>query len=455
MKNKNIVISIISFFFLLAFAQAPSDKEVVERLTKASLVNNQAYETLRYLCKNIGPRLSGSAGERAAITYMEAQMRNYYGFDTVYLQPVMVPHWERGLPEEAAIIEGKKRIAVSVVALGNSAASPKGGINAPIIQCNSLAELTAKAHEVKGKIVFFNRPMNEEHFHTFEAYGNAVDQRSRGPALASKYGAVGVVVRSMSLRIDEHPHTGNTHFGDEQPIPAVAIATKHADFLNKRLTEGEDVFFYMKTNCIKHTDKPSFNVIGEMFGYQHPERIIVVGGHLDAWDNGEGAHDDGAGCVQSMQVVNLFRILKIRPKNTIRVVLFANEENGLRGAIAYSEKVISKQEPHIAAIESDAGGFTPRWFSVDATDDKVADLQFFVPALKQTGIGWIERGGSGADIGPLKPTGALLIGFRPDSQRYFDLHHASTDVFEQIHPRELALGASAMAGLVYLIDKYY
>src|SRR5690606_8406076 len=241
---------------------------------------------------------------------------------------------------------------------------------------------------------------------------------------------------------------------EAQRIPSAAISTRHADLLSGMLKLDKNITFYFKQNCKQMPDVLSYNVIGEITGSQFPDEYILVGGHLDSWDLGDGAHDDGAGCVQSMEVLRLLKITGIKPKRSIRVVLFMNEENGLRGGKKYAEEARQKNEKHIFALESDAGGFTPRGFSFDCGDAAFAKILDWTPLFKPYLIHYFEKGGSGADIGPLKDSGIVLAGLRPDSQRYFDHHHASTDTFDAVNKRELELGAATMTALVYLFDKY-
>jgi hypothetical protein len=300
--------------------------------------------------------------------------------------------------------------------------------------------------------------MDPTKIRTFEAYGGCVDQRVDGASRAAKYGAIGVLVRSVNLRIDDFPHTGTLHYDSAYAlIPAAAISTIAAEKLSKTLQDNPKTLVSMKLFCQTLPDVPSFNVIGEIRGTERPETYIIVGGHLDSWDVGEGAHDDGAGVVQSMDVLRILLQTGYRPRHTVRCVLFMNEENGLRGGKVYAAEAIRKGEEHLCAIETDAGGFTPRGFTFDGDPsvfskfyEKVVTFQtLFDPyGLK------LSKGGSGADIGPLKGTKALLSGYAPDSQRYFDFHHTADDTFDKVHKRELELGAGSMAALIYLIDKY-
>jgi len=311
--------------------------------------------------------------------------------------------------------------------------------------------------KIQGKIVFYNRPMEPTLINTFSAYGGCVDQRYSGAEAAAKFGAVGVIVRSMNLRLDDFPHTGAMSYGDlplDQRIPAAAISTKGADLLSATLSLNKQTQFYFKQNSRNFPDVKSYNVIGEIKGSLYPDEIMVVGGHLDSWDLGDGSHDDGAGVVQSMDVLSLLKQVGYRPKRTIRVVLFMNEENGLRGGNEYARVALAEGEEHVFALESDSGGFTPRGFSFDTDKETFEQIKswstYFYPYLSDR----FELGGSGADIGPLKPQGLILAGLKPDSQRYFDHHHSDNDRFEHVNKRELELGAAAMTALIYLMDNY-
>lgn len=448
---KNRLSLLLLFLPFLGFAQQ-NDSLNISNIYKASLTKSDCYENLRYLCKNIGPRLSGSDNADKAVKYFEEKMKSY-GFDRVYLQELKVPVWRRLDQAKAEITTTKTN--VNICALGGSVATPSKGIKAEVIEVKNFEELDQLGEKnIKGKIVFFNRPMEPTHIETFHAYGGAVNQRGSGASKAAKYGAIACIVRSMNLRVDEFPHTGAMRYDSKFPrIPAAAIATRDADMLSATIKKQSTQLF-IKFNCDTLPDKVSYNVIGEIKGSTYPEQIITVGGHLDSWDLGEGAHDDGAGCVQSLEVLHLFQTLGIRPKHTLRAVMFMNEENGLRGGLKYAEEAKRLNEKHLAAIETDAGGFTPRGFDIDASASVVSKIKSWEYLLKPYGLHEIDKGGSGADIGPLKAPNVSLIGYRPDSQRYFDVHHASTDVFEAINKRELELGAASIAALVYLIDQY-
>ena len=347
---------------------------------------------------------------------------------------------------------------VPITALGGSVATPSVGLKAEVVEVQNFEELAVLGREnIDGKIVFFNRPMQADLISTFSAYGGCVNQRYDGARQASQYGAIGVIVRSMSLRLDDYPHTGAMSYGDQpvsQRIPAAAISTNAAEKLSNLLKIAPKLKFLFRQQCKQYDDVLSYNVIGEITGSTYPDEIILVGGHLDSWDIGDGAHDDGAGCVQSMEVLRLFKELDYKPQRTIRVVLFMNEENGLRGGRKYAEMAALKGETHIFALESDAGGFTPRGFNFDLPDYEFKQVQSWEPLFKPYLIHYFEKGGSGADIGPLKTKTNVLAGLRPDSQRYFDHHHAATDTFDAVNKRELELGAATLTSLIYLYDTY-
>ncbi len=453
---KKYLILFLLFSCGLISAQT-EDEAQLKKIYSRALTNSKCYFWLEHLSNKIGSRLSGSEGAEKAVQYTKSQLETL-GLDKVYLQEVMVPKWVRGEKETAHIKVGGKKISFPICALGASVATPKNGIEAPVIEIKKIEELKALGEEkIKGKIVFFNRPMDPEFISTFKAYGSCVDQRSSGAYEAGKLGALGVIVRSMNLRLDDFPHTGITGYGDtpiEKRIPAAAISTNGAEILSQKLKENPNLKFYFKQSCKAYDDVLSYNVVGEITGSEHPDRIMVVGGHLDSWDLGDGSHDDGAGCVQSMEALKIFKEIGYKPKNTIRVVLFMNEENGVRGGLKYEELSNKNKENHIFALESDSGGFTPRGFSITADDANFNKILSWKPLFEPYLIHQFVKGGSGVDIGPLKSEKIVKAGLVPDSQRYFDYHHAENDTFDAVNKRELELGAATMCSLLYLIDKY-
>jgi len=447
-------------FFQLAitnwlFAQDKNTDEI-KRIASEVMTNSGAYENLRYLTKKIGPRLSGSANAQKAVE-ATARMMKEAGADTVYLQPCMVPHWVRGAKETGFIqVANGTKYPLNLTALGNSVGTDAAGIRSKVIEVRSMEELHLLGEKgVKGNIVFFNIPMNPAYIKTFRAYSESGIGRRSGPSQAAKYGAIGVMVRSLASNVDEYPHTGATAYNDSFPkIPAVAISTKDAEWLSSQLKNRIALNAYFKTNCRMLPDVLSYNVVGEIRGTEYPKEIITVGGHLDSWDICEGAHDDGAGCVQSIEVLRAFKKLGIQPKRTVRAVMFMNEENGLRGGLAYFKAAKDNNEQHIFALESDAGGFTPRGFGFDVSDETMNKLLQWKPLFFEYGIYDFAKGGGGADISPLKQLGTALAGLSPDSQRYFDVHHAASDTFESVSKRELDLGALNMAALIWLVSEY-
>jgi carboxypeptidase Q len=452
---KRIFVLPVFLISLLTNAQK-QDSLTIRKIYDEALEKGQSYQWLRQLTTQIGPRLSGSEGAKKAVIWGKVEMEAL-GLDRVFLQDVMVPHWVRGAKEQAYILNGKQKTDISVVALGGSVATPKNGIVAEIIEVKNFQELRDLGKErCAGKIIFFNRPMDAKKINTFEAYGGAGDQRRNGATEAAKVGAVGVIVRSLSNTLNDYPHTGTMVYGTGVPlIPAAAISTNAAETLSKMLKENVGLKFYFKQNCETLPDVPSHNVVGEIRGSEKPDEIIVVGGHLDSWDLAQGAHDDGSGCVQSMEVLRLMKALGIKPKRTIRAVLFMNEENGLKGGIKYADLSKENKENTIFAVESDNGGFTPRGFGVQgATPQTLTKIKNYQSLLAPYGLAEIDKGSGGADIGPLAMGGTVLIGFKPDSQRYFEYHHATNDRFEAVNQRELELGAASMAALIYLLDKY-
>lgn len=431
-----------------------SHAELVRRLSDAALNDGRAYAMLAELTSQIGPRLSGSPGAERAVEWGRRTM-TAQGLDNVRLQPVWVPHWVRGDVERAAIIDPPSGTPAKlhICALGGSVATPKGGIEAEIVEVQSIEEAEELGEKGRGKIIFFNRPMNRKLLSTFDAYGDAVDQRVDGPDAGAKVGALAVLVRSMTTSIDTFPHTGMLRYSNGvERIPAAALSTADADRLSEMLRRGP-VRVGLELTCATLPDVESANVLGEIRGSEFPNEVVVIGGHLDSWDIGEGAHDDGAGCVQAIEALRLLKSLGIKPKRTIRAVLYMNEENGLRGGNAYADSLQPGSERHIAAIESDRGGFAPRGFSVDGTDEQVTRLARWSPLFAELGAGGFVKGYGGADVAPLKKEGALPIGLIVESHRYFDYHHSAKDTFEKVNERELELGAVSMALLAYLISE--
>jgi len=443
------------------------DSTLIKRISDEILTNGKAYENLHHLTKKIGARLAGSQGmvksEQWGLKVMQES-----GADKAWMQECMVPHWVRGgkdsartsfIPSATKMIGGNSSIKVNfnldVIALGNSVGTGGKNLTAEMIVINSFDELEKSKDEIKDKIVFYNYKFNPTYVNTFLSYRDAGQYRGQGPSRAAKYGAKGVIVRSMSHAADNNPHTGATRYDSAyEKIPAVAIGLRDADMIAEAATT-QKLSVSLKTNGYFLPDTIGHNIIGELRGSEFPGEIITVGGHLDSWDNCEGAHDDGAGVVQTMEILRAFKAVGYKPKRTIRFVLFANEENGLRGGNKYADEAKAKNEKHIFAMESDAGGFTPRGLGFSGSEEQFQKFLSWKELIAPYGCNEFVKGGGGADIGPLNrafktPTASL----NPDTQRYFDIHHARSDVFEAVNKRELELGAINMAALIYLVDKY-
>ncbi len=424
---------------------------VANRVISEGLLHCSAWPYLADLTGNIGPRLSGSPHAAQAVEWGRKMMERL-GFQNVHLESVMVPHWVRGKVEEASVLRSSgKTVPLKICALGGSIATPKRGITAEVVEVKSFAELRALRGGAKGKIVFFNRPMDRTKFYTFEAYGGAVDQRGEGAVEAARAGGVAALVRSMSTRIDDVPHTGAMGYNDSIPkVPTAAVSTRGAELLDSLLAVDPRLKVRFRQECETLPDVESANVVGELTGTEKPEEVIVVGGHLDSWDKGRGAHDDGAGCVQTLEALRLLKTLGFQPKRTIRAVFFMNEENGLRGGRAYAAKD-RPGEKQIAAIESDAGGFTPRGFGISTDSVTFEKIARWAYLLTRIDADRFRRGGGGADISPLGTAHVPMIGLNVDSQRYFDYHHSDSDTVDKVNERELELGATAMAVLAYVL----
>ena len=439
------------------------DSLLVRSIFDEVLAHGQAHEQLRVLCKDIGHRLSGSPQADAAMRWGMDRLKAY-GADSVYVMPVEVPSWTRGSMAEAkAVFPDGESHGLRVTALGGSIPTAEDDwIEGELLVVRSLDALDTL--DAKGKIVLFNRPMDPLLINTGAAYGGAYDQRGRGAIAAAKAGAIGVLVRSLTHALDTMPHTGAMAYEEGvRRIPAAAISTVDASALARsvKVAEGSEreVRVRLRMNCRDLGHVIQGNVIGEWTGNSRPDNIITLGGHLDSWDIGEGAHDDGAGIAHTLEALRALKAIGFQPKHTLRFVLFINEENGNRGGKAYAKQAALDHQhglQHVAAMESDAGGFVPRGVRMDASDDQVALVRGWGELLEPYNLHYFGRGGAGVDIGPLKELTPrpLLVGLVPDGQRYFDLHHSSQDVWENVHKRELELGAATCASIVALLDRH-
>lgn len=453
---KQLLILAASIPMLLS-AQSNADSAYIKKISDEIMRNGKAHDLLRELTKGIGGRLAGSEQYNKAVAWGEASLKKL-GADKVFLQACMMPNWKRGGKDLASVVDqnGKKtNRALDVLALGNSIGTGGKPLVAEVVAVQDFDEMEAKKDQLKGKIVYFNNKFNPTNIQTFKSYGEAGQYRRSGPSRAAKYGAVGVMIRSLTEATDNNPHTGTTGYDEAYPkIPAIALGNYDADYIWET-TRKNTIKVSMTTNGSFGPDVEGHSVVAELTGTEFPNEYITVGGHLDSWDVNEGAHDDGAGIVQTIEIMRALKVLGYQPKRTLRFVLFANEENGMRGGNKYAEEAKKNNEKHVFALESDAGGFTPRGFGFTASAEQLAKIQQWLPLLKPYGTDFLQAGGGGADIGPLNKTfGTPIAGLMPDSQRYFDIHHARSDVFENVNKRELNLGAVNMAALIYLVDKY-
>ncbi|MEO6833850.1 MAG: M20/M25/M40 family metallo-hydrolase [Chitinophagaceae bacterium] len=444
----------LSALLLPSFAFAQQDSTVLAKLRTDILMHNDCYENLRVLTQTIGHRLSGSPQAEKAVQWGLKAMKTA-GADTAFLQPVYVPHWVRGNESLKVKMPGSKGFqSMKMLSLGNSIGNGKV-VEAPIVMVNDMKEFDALTpQQVAGKIVFFNYRFRQDLVSTFQGYSDAIKYRILPPTIVAKKGGAGVIIRSLSTGLDDVPHTGTTRIVDSiRKIPTAAIGNMSADLLEKECKKGT-VTAQLLTSGQMLPPVLSYNVIGEIRGSEYPNEYVVVGGHLDSWDVGEGAEDDGAGVVQSIEVIRAFKDLGIRPKRSVRAVLFMNEENGSKGGKAYADSAAARHEKHILAIESDAGGYSPRGIGLEMTPEKKEIIRAWTPLFKPLNADDFSGSDGGEDINPLGKLGTALAGLNPDPQRYFEYHHTEKDVFSVVNHRELKLGAAVMASLVYLVSEH-
>jgi hypothetical protein len=453
MKLRFLTLLVLPIFLQ---AQTESDSLFIKRMSDEIMTNGKAYDLLFELTKKIGGRLAGSPQQQNAIIWGKKNLESL-GADKVFLQPCKTPNWKRGGNDFVAIVgvNGEAKLQpLAALALGNSMGS-NGLIEAEILAVANFDELERRKEEVKGKIVYYHSVFDPTKIQTFKAYGESGAYRRSGASRAAKYGALAVLIHSLSTAPDNAPHTGSMTYDEAYPkIPAVALGPTDAQQLYNLAKKGK-IKVQVQTYGFFLPDADENNVVAEIKGSEFPNEYITLGGHLDSWDVNEGAHDDGAGIVQTMEVLRVMKAVNYKPKRTIRFVLFANEENGVRGGNEYANQAKINKENHIFVLESDEGGFTPRSIGITAPPSQFAKFQAWTPLLKPYGSE-ITLGGGGTDIGPMLGVNksTILAGLIPDSQRYFDLHHAKTDVFENVNKRELHLGAVNMAAIIYLVDKY-
>jgi len=449
------MLRITILFLIVSISASAQDSVIIRNIYNYALTKSSAYNRLDHLCNEIGPRLSGSKNAEKAVQYTQQELIKA-GADSVWLQPCKVEYWERGMQETGWYYEKDKKMPLRVCALGASIATPFEGLEAEVIEIYDFKDLEKIGKEkIRGKIVFINHPMDPTHINTFTAYGECGGYRYNGAKEAGAFGAVGVIVRSLSLSISDLPHTGVMAYGDNGiKIPACAVSTRDAEKLSAAIKSNGVLKVGFQQTCRNNGEVTSYNVIAEIRGREYPDEIIIAGGHLDSWDLATGAHDDGTGVVQSMEMISIFKNLGLTPRRTIRCVLFMNEEAGGRGALAYAAAADSLHENHIAAIESDRGGFTPRGFTFDGDTAEIEYAKEFKSMLTRYSLHEWDKGYAGTDINKLKKQGTLLIGYSPDSQRYFDVHHNAADTFDKVNKRELELGAASITSLVWLLSEH-
>ncbi|HJV89674.1 MAG TPA: M20/M25/M40 family metallo-hydrolase [Holophagaceae bacterium] len=448
----------LSLAVLPLAAQAPAGTETRERITQEARTSGAAYTKLAVLCDQAGNRLAGSPGLERAIQLTQA-MLGKEGLK-VWTEPVKVPHWVRG--RESASILKPFPVRIGMLGLGNSVGTPKKGITAQVMVVGSFEELEQRGAEAKGKIVLFDVP--------FESYGKTVAYRGGGASKAAAHGAVACLVRSVGPISYDTPHTGAMNYDEKQPkIPAAAVSIESATQLHRMVARGEKVVVKLEMEARMEPDADSFNVIAELPGREKPEEIVLVSGHLDSWDVGQGAQDDGVGSVLAMEAAATLKRLGIQPRRTVRVVLYTNEENGLRGGLAYAKAHAGEAARHIAAFETDSGNGLIEGFNLDLrgeqrsrptstatpTDPRatqgLANLRAFAPLLATFGPLKLDFGGSGADVGPLVGLGVPGVGVGHDHSHYWDVHHTQADTLDKVDPKVLAENSARLTTLVWAV----
>lgn len=429
-------------------------RDKARKIMDAALAGNDGFRKLEELCLTIGHRLSGSSQLEKAIDWAVAAMKKD-GQENARREKVMVPKWVRN-HEWATMLEPREEHLV-MLGLGGSVPTPPGGITAPVVVVSGQEELEKLGDAVKGKIVLFNNVMPPYNPETGSGYGAAVQYRSKGAILAAKQGAVASLVRSVTAKSLRTPHTGAMRYEDGVPkIPHAAITVEDAETIARLQAKNIPVVIKMVMEAQTLPESESANVVAELRGSTNPDEIVVIGGHIDSWDVGHGAHDDGGGCVMAMEAINVLRKLNMIPRRTIRVVLWTNEENGLAGGKAYAKDHEAELPKHVAAIEADSGVFRPTGYSAECQDkDREAraaeQLAEIVSLLTTIGPMKASTGHSGADVSPMKPAGVMLMGHNVEGSTYFDYHHTPADTIDKIDPRLLSENIAAMAVTAFII----
>jgi carboxypeptidase Q len=420
-----------------------SFQPIADRLIAAATGDSAAYTRLGKLVDTFGPRLSGSGGLEAALDWILREMKAD-GLANVRGEPVMVPHWVRGA--ESAVLVRPRRARLAMLGLGGSVATPRSGITAPVLVVSSFDELRARAGEAAGKIVLFDAP--------FTTYRETVQYRVQGASAAARVGAVACLVRSIASYSIRSPHTGVVRYDSTAPrIPAAALSVEDAGMIHRFQDRGEQVVVTLTMSARTLPDAPSRNAVAEVVGRERPEEVVVLGGHIDSWDVGQGAVDDGGGSVAAWEAVRLIHQLGLRPRRTIRVVLWTNEENGGRGAEAYRDRHESELGRHVAAMESDNGTFSPRGFRFSGADSAFQEIRQVAALLTSIGAGQVtlESQSPEADIAPLVERGVPGLGLDVDVSRYFWFHHSEGDTLDKVDPAELARCVAALSVMAYVL----
>jgi len=461
-RRRSVVGLVFGLVCLSAFASVTSadEQEMVSEIFRTALAEGRSYQLLRELCERYPHRLSGSPESNAANLWAMKVMKDR-GLE-VRLQEVMVPYWVRGDTMTVQVTVDGLTEALSALALGGSVGTPVNGIKAGVVEVDSFEQLDSLGETgVRGRIVFFNRALDQGNVKHFDAYIGAADQRVSGATKAARFGAVAVLVRSLSFLDDDFPHTGGLRYEEGvREIPAAAISVRAANRLSSLLSQSPELQVSVVMNSHQREDQLSHNVIGETKGGVYPDEFITIGAHFDAWDVGEGAQDNGSGSVQVIEAVHLLQELGYEFRYSVRVVMFTNEEylvgQPYRGGQVYAEEARDRKEKHYAAIETDSGAFTPRGFGVEGPPAMVERVRSWLEYFDTSNtIHYVAEGGGGPDIWALNELlGTPTFDLRTDTQRYLDFHHSDNDTFDKVNRRELELGTAAMASLLYLIDKH-
>ena len=437
------IILIVAVMLSQSFGESIKSKyvETSLKIISKSLTDSTAYNRLGYMCDTFGPRLSGSKNHENAINWILKEMKND-GLDNVRGEKVAVPTWIRGKESVTLLSPFKKEL--SMLGLGGSIATPRGGLKAEVIVVNDWDELESRSNEVPGKIVLFNAP--------FTSYGETVAYRYSGASAAAKHGAVASLIRSIGPWSMNTPHTGVMAYNDDvQKTPHAALTMEDAMMLSRIHDRGNKIIVKLDMNARMVADRWSRNVLGEIKGSMYPDEVVVVGGHIDSWDVGQGAHDDGGACIASWEAIRLIKELGLKPKRTIRCVMWTNEENGGKGNKGYRDMHMDEMDKHVLAIESDGGVFSPKGFGFSGNDSARKIVEEIHALMKPIGANTISEGGRAADVAPLNDEGVPVMSLKVDGSKYFWYHHTNADTFDKVDFNEFNRCIAAMAIMAYVV----